>query len=140
MPPPPGAADDRPAAQQPLDLAELDVAGLWGRDHPPPAALVGADIPASLRGQPLGGVLVVERADKLVGAAECRVGCRGDGLGEDGRHAQVRQSVLERLEEPVADHALGLGAEDVERERVAERRVLRALGRQHCDLGTVCRG
>ena len=50
------------------------------------------------------------------------------------------ERVPERLYEPVADHALCLRTEHVEGERVVEHGVVRALERQHPDLGSVAVG
>ena len=50
------------------------------------------------------------------------------------------QVVLHRLQQPVADHPLGLGAEHVERVRRGQVRVGGALQRQHADLGAVAVG
>ena len=50
------------------------------------------------------------------------------------------EGVLEGLEEPVPDHALGLGSQNVQRVRVGQRRVSSAFQGQQPDLGAVSMG
>ena len=101
---------------------------------------VGPDVPPRSAGQPAASVLVVERADELGRVGERRVVGADQGLADQARHLTAGQGVLERLEEPVADHALGLGPQDVEGVGVGERGVLGALQGQQPDLGAVAVG
>ena len=83
----------------------------------------------------LGGV--VDRADRLGRPLEGRIGAVDLDHGQQRRQmALERQLVAELLLEHVADHPLGLRAQDVERIGV-DRCVGRALERQQADLRAV---
>ena len=53
------------------------------------------------------------------------------------RQAAAARHVLERLDQPVPDHALGLGTQHVERVGAGQRRVAGALQRQQPDLRAI---
>ena len=92
------------------------------------------------RGQGPGLLLVVDRADELGRVREGRVVPADQGPADQAGHLAAGQRVLQRLDQPVADHALGLRAEHVERVGPGEGRVVRALQRQHARPGGRCRG
>ena len=109
-------------------------------DDAPPVAAVRLHRPAALGRQPLRGRLVVDRPDELRRVGERRIGGGHQGLVDDRRDLPAGQRVLQRLHQPVADHALGLRAEHVQRVGPCQGRVGRALQREHADLGTVAVG
>ena len=112
-----GADDDHPLLHEQPDRPDLEDPGRQRRrDDAPPGVAVRLEDPALLGGQPIGGSLVVDRADELGRVGERRV------VGVDLDHRQdrrerhlERQPVAQLLLEHVADHALGRGPEDVER-------------------------
>ena len=59
-------------------------------------------------------LLVVDLADELRRVLERRVGRLDEGLVDDRGDLTAVHRVLERLQQPVADHPLGLRAEHVE--------------------------
>ena len=84
--------------------------------------------------------VAVLRADELGRVLEGRVARRHFGLADQADDLPAREGVLERLEQEVADHPLGLRTEDIERVRVRQRRVGRALVGQQPDLWPVAVG
>ena len=107
------------------------------RRHLSPSGLIG---PALLGGQLVGLGLVVDRADELGRVLErgiVRVDL--DHRQERRERPLDRQQVAQLLLDHVADHPLGLGAEDVERVRL-DGRVRGALEGQQPDLRAVAVG
>ena len=79
----------------------------------------------------------IDRADRLARIGERRVvGVDLDHREQRGQRALERQPIAELLLDQVADHALGLGAEHVERIH-RDRLVRAALEREKPDLRTV---
>ena len=75
--------------------------------------------------------------DELCRLGEGRIGRVDLDLGDEAQDRSGHTRVAERLREPVADHALGLRAQHVERVRVRQRPVVGAFERKHPDLGSV---
>ena len=120
MPPPPAQMTTAPRSiSQEIGCDLQDLARLGGRHHPPPSGAVLLERPAFLRGQRVGGLLGVDRADELGRAGEGRViGVHGDH-GEQGGHLPVRrQQATQFLLDQVADDALGARVQDVQRVRL----------------------
>jgi hypothetical protein len=67
----------------------------------------------------------------------CRVVGRHLGLAHQADHLPSGQGIFECLQEEVADHALGLGAEHVERVRRGQIGIECALVGQHAHLWSV---
>ena len=136
-----GADDDGALLQQPADLAQLeDAHGLGRRHHAAVVVAVRLEGPALLGRHGVRRGLVVDRADGLARILEGRV------VDVDLDHRQQRRQrlveghqVAQLLLDEVADHALRLRAQDVE--RVGRHlRVGRALERQQADLRSVAVG
>ena len=135
-------ADDHGALlQQPADLAQLeDAHGLGRRHHAAIVAAVRLERPLLLGRHGVRGGLVVDGPDGLAGILEGRVvdvdldhgQHRGQGLVEG-------QQVAQLLLDEVADHALRLGTEDVQRVD-RDLRVGGVLERQQTDLRPVAVG
>ena len=136
-----GADDDGALLEQPLDLAQLeDALGLGRRHHPPEVVAVGLEGPALLLGHAVGRFLVIDGADGLGRVLEGRVGRVDlDHREHRGQRLLEGHEVAQLLLDEVADHALGLGAEDVER---VGRHLLvgRTLEGQQADLWSVAVG
>ena len=89
----------------------------------------------------LAGLLLgVDRPDQFGRALERRVGCADQRLADQARDLAAGQRVLQRLDEPVADHSLGLRAEHIERVGMSQGRVAGTLQRQQADLRAVSVG
>ncbi|MCY1438401.1 hypothetical protein D9M71_545970 [compost metagenome] len=136
-----GADHHRALFQQPLDRADLDdPSRARAGHHATELVAIGGDAPAFVPGQALGFFLGVDRADRLGRLLEGRVGAVHLDLGEDGSEGQLgRQQVAQLLFDHVADHAFGLGAEDVQRVGVGGI-IGRALQGQQADLRAVAMG
>ena len=76
----------------------------------------------------------------LVGCSKAGSSDGHFGLADQADDLAAGQGVLERLEEEVADHPLGLSAEDIEWVGVRQRRVGSALVGQQADLWPVAVG
>ena len=94
--------------------------------------------PRSL-GEPVCGRLVVDGADRLARRCECRVCPVHEHLRQQRGDLAVRQLVAERLLEQVADHALALRPEHIERVG-RDVGVGRRLQGEQADLGSVAVG
>jgi hypothetical protein len=105
--------------------------------HTPPAGPVGRDGPAQARGQRLRLALVVAGSNELGGVAERRVGRIDDRLAHDANRPLGDARVSELLDQPVPDHALGLGDQHVERIRPAEAGIRLTFQREHPHLRPV---
>ena len=89
----------------------------------------------------LAGLLLgVDRPDQFGRALERRVGCADQRPADQARDLAAGQRVLQRLDEPVADHSLGLRAEHIERVGMSQGRVAGTLQRQQADLRAVAVG
>ncbi len=133
-----GADHDHALAQQAADRGQVDQLDRLGRGHhPAPGAAVLAHLPAPLSRDLKRLGLRVDRADELGRRAEGRIVGAYYGPADQAGRRPVRDRVLDRLQQPVADHALSLGAEHIERIRAGQQRVLRALHGQQADLGAV---
>jgi len=98
------------------------------------------DVPAPRLGNPPGLRLRVDRPDGFARTAEGRVRRVDLDLGQqDGASAPGGQQVAQLLLDQVADHPLGLGAQDVQGVGTCAP-ALRALQRQQSDLGPVAVG
>ena len=141
MPPPAGADDDGALLQQPLDLAQLEDAAGPGRGHDAAEVLaVRLDGPAPLGRQALGGGPVVDGPDGLAGVLERRVvDVHLDHRQERRQGLLEGHEVAQLLLHEVADHALRLGTQDVQRVR-RDLRVGGALEGQQPDLRPVAVG
>ena len=78
--------------------------------------------------------LCVDGPHELGGIVERLVEGGDDGLTDEAGHLLPGEGILERREEEVADHPLGLGAQHVEWERMGEVRVPGALDGQKAHL------
>ena len=137
----PGADDHAALVEQPAHRAGLeDAQRRRGRHDPTPGGAVLADRPALLGREPLRVGLGVHRTDELGRVGERRVGRVDLGHRQHGGERLLeRQQVPQLLLDQVADHPLGLGAEDVE--RVAGHVVVRGrLQREQADLRAVAVG
>jgi hypothetical protein len=101
---------------------------------------VGPDLPSPEAGKPPALLLGEHRAHELGRGAEGRVVGGHHGLADQADHLPAGEGVLERLQQEVADHPLGLGPQHVERVGTRQVGVERALDGQHPDLGTVAVG
>ena len=110
--------------------------GLWRRHDTPPALTVAGDGKSPRAGEPLGGLRVVHRPDRLRGRRECGIVAGDDGLRDEHGDPQGRILLEKCLLQQVADHADRLCADHVKRRR---RRALvgLALEEQVPDLGPV---
>ena len=117
-------------------LAPRAVATDGGRDDSTPSPCVPCHGEAALVAKPKGGGLVIHRANRLGRHAERRVIAAHDGLRQEGRHRAAGCLAPQLLLEQVADHALTLGAEHVERVR-PRRLVSFGLEQQHPYLRAV---
>ena len=104
----------RPAAAgSPWSSSDLAAA----RATPPPCATrarrAGPASPAA-RARRWASSSAIDRPDELGRVGERRVVGRHLRLADQAHHLRLRKGVLERLQEEVADHPLGLGTEDVE--------------------------
>ena len=89
----------------------------------------------------LAGLLLgVDGPDQFGRAGERRVGRADQGLADQAGDLAAGQRVLQRPDEPVADHSLGLRAEHIERVGMGQGRVAGALQRQQADLRAVAVG
>ena len=135
-----GADHDRARLEQLLDRPDLeDALGQRRGHHAAPVLAVLLDRPALLGREPPRDVLGVDRPDELRGVLHRRVVGVDLGHREDrGDRLLERHHVAELLLDQVADHPLGLRAEDVE----GVRRLLvvrRRLQREQPDLRVRCR-
>ncbi len=133
-----GAGDDRVVLEQPLDRLDAEDPSRRRRgDHTAHVVAVRFECPALVRGQGLGLGLGVDRADGLGRVAERGVVLVDLDHGQQGSDPLVRwEQVAELLLDEVADHALGLRAEDVQRVGV-DLLVRRSLEREQTDLRAV---
>ncbi len=116
MPPPPEQTTSAPESTSVRMVVDLHDAQRLGRgDHAPEVVVVGGDRPVEFGGKPEGFLVAVDRADRLGRVLEGGVVSVDDHLGEDGDDVAPGQHVLELLLEHIADHALALGPEHVER-------------------------
>src|SRR5581483_3296329 len=90
-----------------------DALGVGGRYDPAPVRAGGPDRPVAFGGEAFGLLAFVDGADELGGGGEGGVGGGDEGLVEQGTDLAAGEGVLQGLQQPVADHALSLGAEDV---------------------------
>lgn len=91
---------------------------------------IGTDDSAELLAQPKGFRLCVDGPHEFAGVVE-RIAEGGDeGVKGKANHLLTREGILERSEEEVADHHLGLDAGYVERERMGQVRIPGALDGQ----------
>ena len=117
-PPPPTHTTIRSAAISVAIASQLDDPLRLGRRYDPtPFRSVQGDLPSARGREPLGLVALVDGTDELRRVGECGIGRIDDDLGEQRGRAAVPKLVFEPLLKQVADHPLGLGAEDVERVR-----------------------
>src|SRR5581483_856597 len=132
-----GTDDDRAACDQCLDRCELDDPERLGRrDDAAEAVAVPCDRPAPLVREPTRFALLVHRPDRLRRRGEARIQCRDEHARRDRHDLAFRQFVLQRVGEEVADHALRLGNEHVERVR-SDVAVGLAFEREQSDLRAV---
>ena len=112
-----GGDHDRVALEQPFDRTQLeDPFGHRRRHHPSPLVAVLLEGPAFLLGQTVGVRFVVNGADELGRVLERRIAGIDLDHGQQGRERPLeREQVAQLLLDHVADHALGLGPEHVER-------------------------
>jgi hypothetical protein len=137
----PAADDDRAGVQQEPDDPGLDDPfGAGGGHDAAPVLAVRGDRPLVLLGEALGGLLVVDRPDELRRVIERRVRHRHQRLVDQCGDLPPGQGVLQGLQQPVPDHALGLRAQHVKRIGHAQRRIGGALQRQQPDLRPVAVG
>ena len=123
--------------QQPNCSRLHDTLRLWRSDGSPPSGTVAGNAPISRQGKLLGLGFFVDRADRLVGRLERRIVAIDHRLRQQRCHRAVRRQQLRQLLlDQIADHALGLGAEHIQRPRFAHRR-LHGLQRQQADLRAV---
>ena len=140
MPPPPTQTTSTPASTSRRIVGSSTIergSGEATTRRWPPAS--STSVHPARGGQARGRLAVVDRADRLRGALERRVAGVHHHLGQQRRDARVAQLVDQLLLEQVADHALGLGAEHVERIRL-DPLVGLALERQQAHLGPVSVG
>ena len=90
--------------------------------------------------QALGDRPGVHRADELGRVRERRVVDVHLGLADEAHDVPAGEGVLERLEEEVADHPLGLGAQDIQGIGTGEHGIGGALVGQEAHLGAVAVG
>ena len=115
-PPAAGADDHRALLQEPAHRADLeDPLRPRRRDHPPPVWPVGLDVPTLLARERLRGGLVVDRPHELGRVVERRIVGIDLDHRQEGRKGPIeREEVADLLLDHIADHPLGLSAEDVE--------------------------
>ena len=127
--------------QEPSDRPDLEDALGFGRGHhPAPFVAVLLEDPSLLGGQTVGLGLVVDGTHELGRVAERRIGRVDLDHRQDRRERHLqRQQVAELLLQDVADHPLGLRAQDIERVRL-DLLVRRALQGEQPDLRAVAVG
>ncbi len=91
-----------------------DALGQRGRHHAAEELAVGLDRPLLLGGQGAGLHFFINRADKLGRVGERRILGVDLHLGQQGGDVAARHQVLQLLDQHVADHALGLGAQHIQ--------------------------
>lgn len=139
--PPPPAQNERAAAHQFVDGLRLqDPFGCRGGDDATPAGGVGGDVPATFAGGRGRDGVGIHLADELRGVPEGRVVGPDEGMGDQRGDPAAGQGVVQGADQQGADHALGLGAEQVQRVGGAQSGVGRALHGEQADLGAVAVG
>jgi hypothetical protein len=96
----------------------LSITASIPRQPASPAITAGAvrgDCPAAFTGQPLCLGLLVHRADRLAGRLEGGIARIDRDLRQQAGDVAPRQFVPQRGFDHIADHALGLGAQHVQR-------------------------
>lgn len=109
--------DDGALFQQPSDRADLeDAFGRRRGDDTPPFFAILLENPALFLGDPVSLGFLIDGADELRGVLEARIGGIDLHHGQQrGQRLLERQEIAEFLFQHVTDHALGLGAENIER-------------------------
>ena len=132
--------DGAPADQRGYDIGlEHPQRPGRGNDPSPVLAVAGHDPPA-LMGQAARLLLAEHRPDEFGRAAHGRVVGVDERARQDAGHGPAGEGIPERLGDPQADHALGLGDQGVERIDVGGQvRVGRRRGQQ-AHLGAVAVG
>ena len=133
-----GADHHDALVEQPTDRSDLEDPFRRRRgDDAAEMVAVALEHPTLLRDESLGGRVVVDRSHELGRVGEGRVGGVDLDHREQRRQGHLgRQDVAELLLDEVADHALGLRTEHVERIRL-DVLVRRGLQREQSDLGSV---
>ena len=132
--------DEESTGHEVADGVGLEQSPRLGRGHDaPPALAVARDREAARLGQGVRRRRVVHGPDRLRGRGEGRVVGGDEGLGHERDDAQRRVGLQQRLLQEVADHADGLGADDVER-GWPRAGVGLALEQQMADLRAVAEG
>ena len=138
MPPPPAQMISTPCSSSHFRGRSSKMrSGRRRGHHAAPVVAIGLDRPALVGCQGLGGGLVVDRSNELGRVAEGRVVGVHLDHGQDGgqRHLEG-QHIAQLLLQQVADHALRLGAQDVQWIGL-DVRIGRRLQRQQPDLRAV---
>lgn len=136
-----GTDHDDALVEQPANRANLeDPARRWRWDDPAPVFAIWLHDPALFRRNPIGLGFVVNRSDELGRVRECGIIRIDLDHCQDGGQGLFRRQQIPQLDfEHVPDHALGFGAEHIERIGLDSLIGVR-LQREQTDLRAVAMG